>query len=98
MTTLLELDIARAFDLSMVTVILTLLLVDVFDTAGTLVGVANRAGMLNEDGDTCRACAARCCPIPAPRPSAPYSAPPRPRATSRAPPASRPADARGSRR
>jgi AGZA family xanthine/uracil permease-like MFS transporter len=34
----------------MVTVILTLLLVDVFDTAGTLVGVANRAGMLNEDG------------------------------------------------
>ncbi|MFT7288705.1 MAG: AGZA family xanthine/uracil permease-like MFS transporter [Halieaceae bacterium] len=50
MTTLLELDIAGAFDLSMVTVILTLLLVDVFDTAGTLVGVANRAGMLDENG------------------------------------------------
>lgn len=50
MTTLLELDIAAALDVSMVTVILTLLLVDVFDTAGTLVGVANRAGMLNEDG------------------------------------------------
>jgi AGZA family xanthine/uracil permease-like MFS transporter len=30
----LELDIAAAFDLSMITVILTLLLVDVFDTAG----------------------------------------------------------------
>jgi AGZA family xanthine/uracil permease-like MFS transporter len=50
MTTLLELDIVGALDLSMVTVILTLLLVDVFDTAGTLVGVANRAGMLNEQG------------------------------------------------
>ena len=50
MTTLLELDIAAALDLSMVTVILTLLLVDVFDTAGTLVGVANRAGMLDERG------------------------------------------------
>lgn len=50
MTTLLELDIAGAFNLSMVTVILTLLLVDIFDTAGTLVGVANRAGMLDERG------------------------------------------------
>ncbi|HEY7776774.1 MAG TPA: NCS2 family permease [Kineobactrum sp.] len=50
MTTLLELDIAGAFELSMVTVILTLLLVDVFDTAGTLVGVANRTGMLDENG------------------------------------------------
>ena len=50
MTTLLELDIRAALDLSMVTVILTLLLVDVFDTAGTLVGVANRAGMLDENG------------------------------------------------
>jgi AGZA family xanthine/uracil permease-like MFS transporter len=50
MTTLLQLDIRAAFDLSMVTVILTLLLVDVFDTAGTLVGVANRAGMLDANG------------------------------------------------
>jgi AGZA family xanthine/uracil permease-like MFS transporter len=50
MTTLFELDIVGALDLSMVTVILTLLLVDVFDTAGTLVGVANRAGMLDENG------------------------------------------------
>ncbi len=50
MSTFLELDIAAALDLSMVTVIITLLLVDVFDTAGTLVGVANRAGMLNEAG------------------------------------------------
>jgi len=35
---------------SMVTVIITLLLVDVFDTAGTLVGVATRANMLDEKG------------------------------------------------
>lgn len=47
---LLELDIAGALELSMVTVILTLLLVDVFDTAGTLVGVANRANMLDSAG------------------------------------------------
>lgn len=50
MTSFLELDIAGAFDLSMVTVIITLLLVDVFDTAGTLVGVANRANMLDAKG------------------------------------------------
>ncbi len=47
---LLQLDLAAAFDLSMVTVILTLLLVDVFDTAGTIVGVANRAGLMTPDG------------------------------------------------
>ncbi|MCH2191156.1 MAG: NCS2 family permease [Gammaproteobacteria bacterium] len=47
---LLELDIVGALELSMVTVILTLLLVDVFDTAGTLVGVANQANMLDKNG------------------------------------------------
>ena len=47
---LLELDIAGAFNISMLTVILTLLLVDVFDTAGTLVGVATRANMLDAQG------------------------------------------------
>ena len=47
----LELDIIGAFDISMITVILTLLLVDIFDTAGTLVGVANRAGMLDNKGN-----------------------------------------------
>lgn len=45
-----KLDLVSAFDISMITVILTLLLVDVFDTAGTLVGVAMRAGMLNKEG------------------------------------------------
>lgn len=45
-----QLDIAAAFDVSMITVILTLLLVDVFDTAGTMVGVATRAGLVDEQG------------------------------------------------
>ena len=48
---LLELDIVGAFNVSMLTIILTLLLIDVFDTAGTLVGVATRANLLNENGD-----------------------------------------------
>ncbi len=47
---LLELDIAGALNMSMLTIILTLLLIDVFDTAGTLVGVATRADMLDKDG------------------------------------------------
>jgi len=47
---LLELDIVGALELSMITVILTLLIVDIFDTAGTLVGVANQANMLDDKG------------------------------------------------
>ncbi len=47
---ILELDIKGALNVSMLTVILTLLLIDVFDTAGTLVGVATRANMLDADG------------------------------------------------
>ena len=34
----------------MITVIVTLLLVDVFDTAGTLVGVATRSGLMTPEG------------------------------------------------
>ena len=47
---LLQMDVSAAIELSMLSVILTLLLVDVFDTAGTLVGVANRAKLLDEQG------------------------------------------------
>ena len=47
---LLQLDIASALSLSMLTVILSMLLVDVFDTAGTLVSVATRAGLVGADG------------------------------------------------
>ena len=46
----LQLDIAAALQPSMISVILALLLVDVFDTAGTLVGVTSRAGLLDADG------------------------------------------------
>ena len=45
---LLQMDVSAAIELSMLSVVLTLLLVDVFDTAGTLVGVANRAKLLDE--------------------------------------------------
>jgi len=47
---LFKFDLMAALDVSMVTVVLTILLVDVFDTAGTLVGVANRAGLTDADG------------------------------------------------
>ena len=45
-----QLDIAAALQLSMVTVILSMLIVDVFDTAGTLIGVATRAKLIGDDG------------------------------------------------
>lgn len=45
-----QLEVGNLLDLSMVTVILTILLVDIFDTAGTLVGVASQAGMLDSQG------------------------------------------------
>ena len=46
----LQLDIVGALNLGMLTIVLSLLLVDVFDTAGTLVGVATRGGLLDADG------------------------------------------------
>ncbi|MDH3274901.1 MAG: NCS2 family permease, partial [Gammaproteobacteria bacterium] len=46
----LQLDIAAAFQLSMVTVVLSMLIVDVFDTAGTLIAVSTRANLLDENG------------------------------------------------
>ena len=46
-----QLDIAAALDISMLSVILTLLLVDVFDTAGTLVAVATRADLVDKEGN-----------------------------------------------
>ena len=48
--TFLQLDIAGAFKLSMISVIIAFLFVDMFDTAGTLIGVSHRAGLLDEDG------------------------------------------------
>lgn len=48
--TFLQLDIAGAFQISMISIIIAFLFVDMFDTAGTLIGVSHRAGLLDKDG------------------------------------------------
>ena len=48
--TFLQLDIMGALQISMISVIIAFLFVDMFDTAGTLIGVSHRAGLLDEDG------------------------------------------------
>ncbi|HRP26130.1 MAG TPA: NCS2 family permease [Thauera sp.] len=48
--TLLAMDVAGAFDVAMISVILAFLFVNMFDTAGTLMGVAHRAGLSKADG------------------------------------------------
>lgn len=48
--TFMALDIAGALDVAMVSVIIAILFVNLFDTAGTLMGVATRAGLVNEQG------------------------------------------------
>lgn len=47
--TFLQLDLKAAFDLSMISIIFAFFFVDLFDTAGTLIGVTERAG-LTENG------------------------------------------------
>lgn len=46
----LELDIAGALNVGMISVVFAFLFVDLFDTAGTLIGVAQRGGLLDKDG------------------------------------------------
>ncbi len=48
--TFLKLDLAGMAHLSLVTIVLTLLLVTILDTTGTLIGVARQAGLLDEEG------------------------------------------------
>lgn len=48
--TLLAMDVAGAFDVAMISVILAFLFVNMFDTAGTLMGVAHRAKLTKADG------------------------------------------------
>lgn len=48
---LFKLDIVSALDIGMIGVLLSFLFVDMFDTAGTLVGVSQQAGYLDENGD-----------------------------------------------
>ena len=46
-----KLDILGALDLAMISVIMSFLFVNLFDTAGTLLGVANQAKLVDEDGN-----------------------------------------------
>src|SRR5215813_6717994 len=48
--TFLQLDFSRLFEWTFVVVVFSFLLVDVFDNAGTLIGVTHRAGLLDKDG------------------------------------------------
>jgi len=48
--TFLQMDLAGAFQVGLVTIVFAFLFVDLFDTAGTLVGLAGRAGMLDDKG------------------------------------------------
>ena len=49
--TLLQLDFSRMFELTFLIVVSSFLMIDVFDNAGTLIGVAHRAGLLDQDGN-----------------------------------------------
>lgn len=48
--TFMQMDIAAAFDVGMLSVIFAFLFVDLFDTSGTLMAVAQRAGLSKPDG------------------------------------------------
>ncbi len=48
--TFMQLDFAGALEISMLSVVFAFLFVDVFDTAGTLIGVAQKANLLDKKG------------------------------------------------
>jgi AGZA family xanthine/uracil permease-like MFS transporter len=48
--TFLQLDFSRVFEATAIVVIFTLFFIDMFDTAGTLIGVTHRAGLLDAEG------------------------------------------------
>ena len=48
--TFMQLDIAGALDIGLLSVIFAFLFVDLFDNSGTLIGVAKRAGLMGKDG------------------------------------------------
>lgn len=48
--TFLQLDIVGALETGLITIVFAFLFVDLFDNAGTLVGVAHRAGLLDKEG------------------------------------------------
>lgn len=45
------LDIGAALDIGILTVVFTFLFVDFFDSAGTLIGLTDKAGMMDEEGN-----------------------------------------------
>jgi len=49
--TFLKMDILGALDVAMISIIFSFLFVNLFDTAGTLLGVANRANLVNKNGE-----------------------------------------------
>ncbi|MGP4952338.1 solute carrier family 23 protein, partial [Psychrobacter sp. T6-1] len=49
--TFMQLDIAGAFDITMISVIFAFLFVDLFDTAGSLVGITSKAGLIDKNGN-----------------------------------------------
>lgn len=53
--TFLQFDFSMVFSMDMVIVLFTFLFVDLFDTAGTLIGVSTKAGILQKDGSIPRA-------------------------------------------
>jgi AGZA family xanthine/uracil permease-like MFS transporter len=48
--TFMQFDFSRVFEATAIVVIFTLLFIDLFDTAGTLIGVAHRGGLLDKEG------------------------------------------------
>ncbi|WP_111495650.1 NCS2 family permease [Marinobacter bohaiensis] len=48
--TLMQLDIAGALNVGLVSIVFAFLFVDLFDTSGTLIGAAQRGGLLDKDG------------------------------------------------
>ncbi len=48
--TFFQLDIAAAFELGLLAIVFAFLMVDLFDTSGTLVAVLNEAGLADDDG------------------------------------------------
>lgn len=50
MPTIMQLDFSEVFSLNFLVVILAFLFVDMFDTLGTLIGVASKSNMLDKDG------------------------------------------------
>ena len=49
-TVMFQMDLGGALDLALVGIIFAFLFTDLFDTSGTLIGVAHRAGLLDKDG------------------------------------------------